>query len=327
MNCYQFKKLFIYLITLLQLSAYAQVNESILPIVLISGLNADYTDMQPTQDYINKYLPGTYVKKADIGLGKITSFWNMYDQAAWLAQELYEDPQLRNGCNIIAHSQGGLVARYFIQRYNHPRVDTFITMGSPHQGVFGAPGTLDNKYSWLDLLDNYVSSILYSYLFQESVSFAGYWHDTLEPELYLDKCTFLPYINNEKKHEYTQLFKENLSSLNQFIMINSSKEDIVDPSISCHFGFFKNGSNSETEELFDSQLYKEDKLGLKALHENGRLHFRMAHCVHTMYQEDEKNFVENILPFLTPKQSPNESAQPTLIAHTSSSSNQTDMTN
>jgi palmitoyl-protein thioesterase len=41
------------------------------------------------------------------------------------------DPQLAKGFNLIGHSQGGLIARAYIERYNDPPVHNFITWATP----------------------------------------------------------------------------------------------------------------------------------------------------------------------------------------------------
>ncbi|PKN03735.1 hypothetical protein CVU75_00675 [Candidatus Dependentiae bacterium HGW-Dependentiae-1] len=271
-----------------------------LPIVLVHGIMSDDYGMQPTIDYIQKYIPDVFIKNIKIGLGKSTSFVNMYTQAAWLAKELQNDPNLRHGCNIIAHSQGGLVARYFLERYNNPKVHNYISWGTPQQGVFGTPGTIDNRFTWLNMVEGYMHKFLYSPLIQSYISFAGYWHDTMHHDLYLEKCTFLPYLNNEKEHADRQLFKQNICDLENMVLVASDGDTIIEPVESCHFGFYKQGSTHEIEQLRDSRLFKQDWLGLKTLADSGRLHLLAAHCTHTDYQEDEKNFVENTLPYLVP---------------------------
>lgn len=41
--------------------------------------------------------------------------------------------------HLVAHSLGGLIARYYVQRQGgHDRVDTMITLGTPHQGTLAA---------------------------------------------------------------------------------------------------------------------------------------------------------------------------------------------
>lgn len=276
----------------------AQDQSSYLPVVLVAGIGGDHVDMQPMANLIQKYLPGVYVKNVEIGLGKITSFWNMHDQAEWLAHELYDDYNLRNGCNIIAHSQGGLTARHFIQRFNYPHVYNYIALGTPQRGIDGLPGNLDTKYIWLNLIEPYVSSILYMPIFQKCVSFAGYWNDSLRHDDYLDLCYFLPYLNNEKAHALCDLFKENICKLQNMVLIKATLEEMIEPVDSCHFSFYKKNSMSKIEDLFASDIYKNDTLGLKQLYESNRLHFKEASCNHDDLKSDEQNFIDNILPFL-----------------------------
>jgi len=41
--------------------------------------------------------------------------------------------------HIVGHSLGGVIARYYVQRMNgSARVDTLVTLGSPHSGTLGA---------------------------------------------------------------------------------------------------------------------------------------------------------------------------------------------
>jgi len=270
-----------------------------LPVVLIHGIMSDHYAMIPTEKLIYKYMPGTYVKNVKLGAGKMTSFCNMYDQVEWLRRELQNDPELKDGCNIVAHSQGGLIARYFVERYNKPRVYNYISWGSPQCGVFGTPSKIDNRFVWMNLLEMFTYRLLYSALFQRYVSFSGYWRDTLHYDQYLKKCQFLPYLNNEVRHSYASLFKRNICNLQNMVLVASTAEDIIEPVASCHFGSYRIGSVDEIEELNNSRLFAEDLLGLRTLYESGRLHMRVAQCTHGEYQEDKENFLNNTLPFLT----------------------------
>lgn len=269
-----------------------------LPIVLVHGILSDKYAMLPTKQYIRKYLPGVYVKSIKLGKGKITSLSNMHDQANWLKKEMESDPRLQDGCIMIGHSQGGLVARYYIEKYNNPRVYIYISWGTPQGGIFGSPGKMDQRFAWLKKMQAYAYKFAYSYLMQKFVSFAGYWKDPLHYQTYLEKCTFLPYINNEIDHPDAVLFKNNICSLSKMILVQSTIEDVVDPAESSQFGFYPPGSLNTIEQLFDSEWYKADKLGLKTLAESGRLCLKFAHCMHANFQENEYNFVHNTLPYL-----------------------------
>jgi|GEM_PF-1616873 len=270
-----------------------------LPVVLVHGLLADTHQMKPLEGYIEKYLPNTYVKNIQLGLGKFTSFWNMYAQTEWLAQELQNDPELAGGFNMICHSQGGLVGRYYLQRYNNPPVHTYISLGTPHMGVCGTPGTYDNRFFWLNLLETYAYQLLYTSFFQNFVSFAGYWRDVNNYDLYLAKCRFLPLLNNEKDHDLQLIFRQNITNLKNMVLIAAQQEDIIEPAESCHFGYYRPDSfGTVTQSLTESDYFKENALGIKDLYESDRLHLLFADCDHINLQHNEQNFVNNALPFL-----------------------------
>ncbi|HLW72996.1 MAG TPA: hypothetical protein VKR54_03025 [Candidatus Babeliales bacterium] len=270
-----------------------------LPIVLLHGILADKYSMVPTEKHIKQYMPDVYVKNIDLGGGKITSLFNLYDQVDLLKNALQSDEKLRDGCIFIAHSQGGVVARYFIQKYNNPHVYVYIAWGTPECGIYGAPDKIDKRFSWLNLIERHSHRFAYSYIMQHWVSFAGYWKDPLHYRQYLDKNIFLPYLNNEIKHQDSELFKRNISNLAAMVLVQSTKDDVIYPQASCHFGFYTIGSLKDITSLYDSPLYQKDLLGLKTLAETGRLHLKFAHCAHTELQSDEYNFIENTLPYLS----------------------------
>jgi palmitoyl-protein thioesterase len=55
------------------------------------------------------------------------------------ARVVRSDPRLAKGFNLIGHSQGGLISRAYIERYNDPPVHNFITWATPHGGQYGVP--------------------------------------------------------------------------------------------------------------------------------------------------------------------------------------------
>lgn len=55
------------------------------------------------------------------------------------AGQVRADPRLLNGFNAIGYSQGNLIIRGYIERYNKPPVHTFVSMHGPLAGVAGFP--------------------------------------------------------------------------------------------------------------------------------------------------------------------------------------------
>ena len=60
-------------------------------------------------------------------------------QVELVAAQVAADPLLANGFDLIGHSQGGLLARAYIERFNKPPVRRFVSLAGPQQGVFGVP--------------------------------------------------------------------------------------------------------------------------------------------------------------------------------------------
>lgn len=61
-----------------------------------------------------------------------------------IALQFAADPLLADGFDIVAASQGGLLARAYVQRFNSPKVGKLITFGTPHYGIDGIPGCGEN---------------------------------------------------------------------------------------------------------------------------------------------------------------------------------------
>jgi palmitoyl-protein thioesterase len=272
-----------------------------LPVVLVHGIMAGSADMATLKGYIEEALPGTYVKAVNIGCGKGCSLRSMDEQVDMLALEIIKDPQLSGGFDCIAHSQGTLVARAYIESFNNPQVHTFISLAGPARGVFGTPGLYDNTWRILNHWENIARHLLYWSFIQHHIGFAGYWNDSVHHDQYLKKCLFLPVLNNEVDHPLASYYKNNLLKLENFVLVASSADVVIEPLESCHFGFYKNGSKEILESIYEWDVYKEDKLGLKTLDDTGRLHLLWANSSHCGMPESRETFDRIILPFLRGK--------------------------
>ena len=109
---------------------------------------------------------------------------------------------LKDGFNLIGHSQGALVTRGYIERYNDPPVHNYISWVGPHAGVYGVPAfnTLcpDVTCPWIDdLVDDLLTSGA-SKATQKLISFAAYWKDPLNMTDYLADNILIADLNNEK---------------------------------------------------------------------------------------------------------------------------------
>ena len=110
------------------------------PVVLLHGILDRAENMEESARWVRRALPGAYVRCVEVGNGIVDSLrrpmdWQLRDLAATLAS----DPKLSRGMHIIGHSQGALLGRAFVQRYDYPRVYTLISWAGPQAGYFGVP--------------------------------------------------------------------------------------------------------------------------------------------------------------------------------------------
>merc|ERR1712062_722208 len=90
-----------------------------------------------------------------------------------------------------------------------------------------------------------------------------------DSEKYRSSNIFLADINNEKVINET--YKENLGKLWNFVMAKFTEDTMVYPKETEWFGFYDDGQAESVHTLEESDLYTEDRLGLKKMKEEGRL--------------------------------------------------------
>jgi palmitoyl-protein thioesterase len=173
--------------------------------------------------------------------------------------------ELDNGFDFIGISQGGLIGRGYVERYEN-KVNNMITLVSPHGGVY------DKNLGFIDF---------YNIISQKSLSFAGYWRDPTQYNKYLHHASFLPDINNERLITNIK-YKENMIKLKNFVMVYSPNDEIIKPPSSGIFNTFD--ANMNILELKDNSIYINDKLGLRELNNTNRLHMYQTNCTHVEHR-------------------------------------------
>ncbi|GAB6029248.1 Palmitoyl-protein thioesterase 1 [Chamberlinius hualienensis] len=269
-----------------------------LPIVMWHGMGdtcCNPISLGSVKKLLEEVIPEVIVKSLRIG----SSFWedfesgffvNVNDQIDEVCQQLQRDKELIGGYNGFGFSQGGLFLRGLAQRCPNPPMVNLVTLGSPHQGVFGFPKCPGANSTICDDVRRLLNFGAYSWI-QKFLVQAEYWHDPLDEDSYRNKSLFLADINCEKikKQEY----KENLLRLKNFVMVMFNQDTMVQPKESELFGFYKEGQSEALYELGESQLYQEDWIGLKSLNDTGRLHLLAVDGDHL--QIDVKWLTENII--------------------------------
>ncbi len=259
------------------------------PIVLMHGILSDISKVAPVATWLHNSTNSTPVYTIEIGNGKSTSISSpMPDQLFIFCSKLNDlnkqlDGNLSSGFNLIGISQGGLIARGYVQHCNDPPVDSLITWVTPHGGVYGFP--IPDIYTPAKQLEN---------------SWAGYWRDPYQYKKYLSESAYLAKLNNEQPSINSAQYAARLAGLKQFVMIWSPLDDILDPPESGKFSQYVPGilplrvAPVETTGIWTD-------LSLDILNSTERLHIFETDCDHADHVTPEclNSWGHYTLPYLS----------------------------
>lgn len=238
-----------------------------IPIVLLHGVASDSENTQELADWLGNTFKRP-VFNIELGNGIDTSLTPMTFQLDLLCNIIYDTPELTDGFDFIGMSQGGLLARGYVEYCNVYKVRNLITLVSPHGGVFYKAPIL-----------NFVK--IYSPEMQSRYSFTNYWRNPIDYELYKKNSTYLAELNNEKSINNEN--KKNIESLENFVMVFSPFDSIVIPPQSAIFSLYD--FNLDIIPIRDTDLYKQDWLGLQKLDKENKLWLHKTNCTHTEHRQ------------------------------------------
>lgn len=253
-----------------------------LPLIIWHGLGDNYAadGLNDTAKLAEEVNPGTYVYIIRLSEDpsadrKATFFGNLTNQVAQVCEDLATHPILSKAAavNAVGFSQGGPFLRAYVERCNSPPVRNLVTFGSPHNGISRFQGC--NPTDWLcKSVANFLAANTWSTFSQSTLVPAQYYRNDEYLDSYLEYSNLLADINNERAQK-NKTYKDNLGSLNKFVMYSFKDDETVIPKESAWFADV-NGTTGEVTPLHNRTIYKEDWLGLKSLDERGGLVFREA---------------------------------------------------
>merc|ERR1712215_331900 len=290
------------LLTIISLALLAGLGaaEDPTPIVMWHGMGdtcCNPLSLGRIQKVLENSIPGVYVHSLKFGKNfeedQLSGFLTPCNQQVEDACNMItSDEKLKDGYNAIGFSQGGQFLRAVAQRCPSPPMKNLITFGAQHQGVFGFPQCPGEMNFFCDIVRDLLNYGAYVEFVQEILVQAQYWHDPLHFDTYVEKSKFIAEINNEKA-EKNETYAVNLASLENFVMVKHNQDGMVEPRESEHFEFYTPGQSDVILPLRESPIYVEDRIGLKALDESGRLHFLDVEGDHLQFTRQW--FIDNII--------------------------------
>jgi len=216
-------------------------------------------------------------------------FMTMNNNVDEFAKRVRADPKLAGGFNAIGFSQGNSVIRGYIQKYNDPKVSTWLSV---HGTVVGVASFPDCNPSGLlgpvcSLLSHFlVGPIAYTQYVQNKLFQADYFrHPASSNGKEYKTHSELAQWNNEG-YSINSTFKENFGKTDKFVMIMAEKDTMIYPHQGEHWGAFDVDGKTMLA-MNETTWYKQDLFGLKTADEAGKILFDTTEGNHLQFTIDQ----------------------------------------
>ena len=250
---------------------------------------------------IENMAPGIYIHSLEIGNNMIEDvtngfFMEVNKQVEMACSIIGNDSKLSGGYNAMGFSQGGQFLRAVAQRCPTPPMKILLSVGGQHQGVYGFPRCNAENSTLCWVVRKILNLGAYSNSAQEHLVQAEYWHDSDNEKEYKSKSNFLSRINLERETQSDKQDKLHLLKLKLIVFVMFSFDTMVEPKESEWFGFYAPGNPKVLIPLNQSDIYIQDRLGLKEMDINKKLRF--IECPTDHLQFSEQWFMGNLMPFI-----------------------------
>jgi palmitoyl-protein thioesterase len=192
---------------------------------------------------------------------------------------------------VVGLSQGGLLARSIVEECdtNKP-VRNFATLGGPHRGVAASPNCFSGFYC--DIINYVIDTFVYFPTIQDYIAPASYFRDPTQLDTYYKYSIFLPYLNNEV--DFNQTYKDRMVAVNAAMFGMFTEDTVIDPPETAIFGEMQ--EDRSVKDVHDTDLFKNDLIGLKQLEEANKITWKKLKGNHLQFTED---FIQHeLIPFL-----------------------------
>ena len=204
---------------------------------------------------------------------------NMDKSVEKFAEGIRKDPKLANGFNAFGLSQGNNLIRGYIQKYNHPPVNTFMSICGINAGV-GAFPSCGPDVPLLGPICEVVSEVLGPLanlqLVQDVLFQANYYRDPAmvnaseyqkNNQLARWNLEAAPGLNNAT-------FKENFLKTEQYVWVKGTEDTVVWPREGEWWGQMDQRDPWKTVlPMNESSWYLADSFGLRTASAQRKMHF------------------------------------------------------
>ncbi|CAH8392600.1 unnamed protein product [Eruca vesicaria subsp. sativa] len=267
-----------------------------IPFILFHGIGDKCSGGVGNFTQLLSNLSGSPGSCMEIGNGEAAS-WLMplMHQASVACEKVKMMKELSQGYNIVAQSQGNLVARGLIEFCDDaPPVINYVSLGGPHAGIAEIPKCSSGPFC--AIAEALMKLEIYNDFVQDHFAPSGYVKIPGEITKYLEHSKYLPKLNNERPEERNSTIKDRFMSLHNLVLVMFQNDTTLVPKETSWFGYYTDDSFDSLLSTQQTKLYREDWIGLKALDDVGKVKFVNVSGDHLMIEY--KDVVKYVVPYL-----------------------------
>jgi len=237
---------------------------------------------------------GSYARCVSTGSNIITDtingfLMNMDKSVDVFAKKIRSDKKLKGGFNAIGFSQGNSLIRGYIQKYNDPPVNAFISVHGTVMGVASLPSCFKQGKPVgmvCKALDEVMGDLAYNSIVQGILFQADYFRDAKATSgKSYKKHSQIAQWNNENTPDAT--YTANFGKTKVYAMVKAMQDTMVYPNEGEHWGSLPDGTYGSALPMKDTKFYKENLFGLKDADEAGKIFYETTPGNHLQFSNEQ----------------------------------------
>lgn len=238
---------------------------------------------------------GTYatcIPTGNVIMDTVNGFlMTMKENVDVFAARVRADPKLAGGFNAMGFSQGNSIIRGYIQRYNNPPVNSWVSVHGTVMGVAAFPSCFRQGQA-LGLICRSLAEALgelaYNPIVQGTLFQANYFRDPSRAatKAYL-RNSEIAVLNNEDPEHVNASYAINFAKTKRFAMVKAAHDLMVYPNEGEWWGSMADGAFRKVLPMRETKFYKEDLFGLRTADEAGKISFESTEGGHLDFTHEE----------------------------------------